>query len=97
MCACSPEDQLYPGLHQKKFGQLFEGGDSATLLCFGKTSPGVLCPALEPSAQEGHGTVGAGSEEGYKDDPRAGAPLLQGKTKSWGCSAWRREGCGKTL
>ena len=31
---------------------------------------------LEPSAQEGHGTVGAGPKEGYKNDPRAGAPLL---------------------
>jgi len=37
---------------------------------------GVLRSALEPSAQEGHGTVGAGPKEGYKDDPRAGAPLL---------------------
>jgi len=44
--------------------------------------------ALEPSAQEGHGTFGVGPKEGYKNDPRAGAPLL--------CSAWRREGCGET-
>ncbi|KAK4810947.1 hypothetical protein QYF61_013356 [Mycteria americana] len=29
MCACSPESQLYPGLHQKKRGQQVEGGDSA--------------------------------------------------------------------
>jgi len=26
--------------------------------------PGVLCPALEPSAQDRHGPVGAGPEEG---------------------------------
>jgi len=38
--------------------------------------PGVLHSALEPSAQEGHGTVGAGPKEGYKNDSRAGAPLL---------------------
>jgi len=25
MCTCSPEGQLYPGLHQKKCGQLKEG------------------------------------------------------------------------
>ena len=37
---------------------------------------GVLRSALEPSAQEGHGTVGAGPKKGYKNDPRAGAPLL---------------------
>ena len=45
-------------------------------LCSGETSPAVLCPALEPPAQEGHGCVGAVSKEGHKDDPRAGAPLL---------------------
>jgi len=41
-----------------------------------ETSPEVLRSVLEPSAQEGHGTVGAGPKEGYKNDPRAGAPLL---------------------
>jgi len=45
-------------------------------LCSDETSPGVLRSALEPSAQEGHGTVGAGPKEGYKNDPRAGTPLL---------------------
>jgi len=44
VCSHSPESQLYPGLHQKKRGQ--------QVLCSGKTSPGVLHPALEPSAQE---------------------------------------------
>ena len=38
--------------------------------------PGVLCPALGPSAQERHGPVGAGPEDGYEDDKRHGAPLL---------------------
>jgi len=61
--AGSPEDQPYPGLHQKQHGQQVEGGDSAPLLCCGETPLGVLCPALEPSAQERHGPVGVGPEE----------------------------------
>jgi len=32
MCARSPEDQPYPGLHQEKSSQQVEGGDSVPLL-----------------------------------------------------------------
>jgi len=66
MCAHSPENQLYPRLHQEKRGQHVTGGDSAPLLCSGETPRGVLPPALEPSAQERHGPVGAGPEEEHK-------------------------------
>jgi len=34
---------------------------------------------LEPSAQERHGPVVVGPEEGHKNGPRTGAPLLQGQ------------------
>jgi len=57
-------------------GQQVEGGDPAPLLLSGESSSGVLCPALEPLAQEGHGPAGAGPEEGHKNDQRAGTPLL---------------------
>jgi len=42
----------------------------------GETPSAVLRPALEPSAQEGHGPVGAGPEEGHKNDQIEGTPLL---------------------
>jgi len=73
MCTRNPEGQLHPGLHQKKHGQQVDAGDSASLPFSGKTPPGVLCPALEPSAQE---RPGAGPEESHKDDPRNRTPLL---------------------
>jgi len=66
MCARSPEGKPYPGLHQKQHGQQADGGDSAPLLHSGETPPGVLHPALEPSAQERHGHVGVGPEEATK-------------------------------
>ncbi|KAK4817941.1 hypothetical protein QYF61_002785 [Mycteria americana] len=75
-CASSPESQPYPGLHKKKHGQQVKGGDSVPLLCSGETPPGLLHPALEPSAQERHGPVGACLEEGHKNSQRDGTPLL---------------------
>jgi len=49
-------------------------GDSDSILPSGKTPFGVLHPALEPPAQER--PVGAGPEEGHKNDQRNGTPLL---------------------
>jgi len=62
----SPEGQTYPGLHEEKRGQQVEGDDSAPLLCSGEIPPRVLHPTLEPSAQERHGTIGAGPEKATK-------------------------------
>jgi len=59
-------------------------GDSAPLLHSGKSPPGVLRPALEPSEQERHGPVGAGPEEGHKNCQRDGAPVLRGKAERVG-------------
>jgi len=50
--------------------------DSAPLLSSGESPPGVLHPALEPSAQERHGPIGVGPKEGHRDDQRAGAHFL---------------------
>jgi len=37
--------------------QQVKGNDPASLLYTGETSPGVLCPDVESSVQEGHGSV----------------------------------------
>ena len=84
MCAHSPEGQPYPGLHQIKLCQQVKGGDSTPLLLSGESLPAVLRQALEPSAQDRHGSVGEGPEEGYKNDLQAGTPLLWGKAERVG-------------
>jgi len=82
MCAYSLESQLYPGLHQEKRGQQVEGGNSAHLLCSGETSPGVLRPALESPAQEGHGAERVGAvqpgEEKAVERPYSSLLVRQG-------------------
>ncbi|PKU46088.1 rna-directed dna polymerase from mobile element jockey- hypothetical protein [Limosa lapponica baueri] len=60
----------------KKCVQQVVGGDSTPVLRSRETPPGVRCPALESSTQEGHGPVGTSSAEGHENNQQAGAPLL---------------------
>ena len=46
------------------------------LLCAVEASPGVLHPNVESPVQERHGPVILHPEEGHKNDPRDGLPLL---------------------
>lgn len=59
-------------------------GNSPFVLRSGETPPAVLRPALGSSAQERHGPVGAGPEEGHKNEQRDGEPLLWGKAERVG-------------
>jgi len=67
----------YPGLHQKKRGQHVKGGDSTP----------------ESSAQERHGPVGEGPEEGHKNDQRVRTPHLWGKAERVGVIQPGEEKC----
>jgi len=48
-------------------------------LCSAANPPGFLCPALEPSAQERQGPVGAGLEKGHKkrSEERNTSPITE--------------------
>jgi len=62
-----------------------------------ETSPGALHPDGESSAQERHGSVGVHPEESRKKwfQGWSTSPVRTG-WESWGCSAWRREGLGRS-
>ena len=47
-----------------------KGDDSAPLLYSCESTPEVLHPVLGPPTQGGHGTLGAGPEEGNEDGQR---------------------------
>jgi len=64
-----PRKPTVPWLHQKKYGQQFEGNDPAPLLC-AEASPRVPHPAVESSVQEKQRPVGVRPEEGHKNDHR---------------------------
>ena len=81
LCPHCPESQPHPELHPKKRGQQGKGGYTASLLCSGETSAGVLRPDGESSAQERHEAVGVCPEEGHKNDPGDGTPLLWGQAE----------------
>ena len=94
VCTCSPQSQLYPGLHQKKCRKLRDV--FLLLLCSHENTPAVQYLALELPAHEGCRAFGAGPEEAAK--------MLRGlEHLSYGdmlselrCSSWRREGSGET-
>jgi len=93
MCPCSPENQLYPGLHQKKQGQQGKGGHPASLLCPGETSPGALCPNVEYRRDV----------DLLEHVQRNATEMIQGMEhlpkrtgwENWDCSSWRRESSGR--
>ena len=86
---------MYPGLHPKKHGQLVKAGDPSPLLCTGETSPELLCPDVESSAQERHGPTGACPEEGYKKDLRNGTLPYKDKLRAGAVQPGEEEALGR--
>jgi len=83
-CPHSPVSRVYPGLHQKTCGHQGEDDDPVPLLCADEDSPGVLHPDVDSSVQGRYGPVGACPQEGHKNEPRDGTPLLKGQNEGVG-------------
>lgn len=72
---------LYHELNQKRNAQQGGRSDFPSLFCLSKASSGVLGSGLRLPAPERCRAVGAGLEEGHKDNQRAGASLLRRKAE----------------
>ncbi|KAK4831333.1 hypothetical protein QYF61_016822 [Mycteria americana] len=97
MCARSPESQPYPGLHPEQRGQQGEGGDSALLLRSGET-PLQCCVQLGgPQHRKDMELLERVQRRPQKWSEGWNTSAVEKGWESWGCSAWRREGCGETL
>jgi len=72
-------------------------GDSAPLLRSGETTSEVLHPALEPSEQERHGSVGAGPEEATEMIRGLEHLSCEERLRELGLFTQSREGCREIL
>ena len=57
-----------------------------------EASPGALHPDVESSVQERHGAFRARPEQGHKNDPRDGTPLLQDRLRELGLCSMEKGG-----
>lgn len=90
MCAHSPVKPTLLWATSKAAWPAGQGGNSAPLLCFDGTPPGMLHPALESSAEDRDFLKQSRGEqwpEGWNTSPERGR----------GCSTWGRAGPRETL
>lgn len=92
MCNCSPENQLYPGLHPELHGQHSEERDAAPLLCLDS-----ICTALESSAQKGHRPLERVQRWATKMIREMEHLSKEKMLIERGCSVWKRKGSVDTL
>ena len=97
MCACSPEVQPYPGLHQGKRDLQIEGGGCPSTLLSCDPTRSTVYSSGAPNTRRTWSCWSRSrggpqrSSEGWSTSPeRTG-------WESWGFSSWRREGSKKTL
>jgi len=75
VCPGGQEGHQHPGLYQQWGGQQEQGGDRAPVLSTGEAAARVLCSALGPSLQEGHGGAGACPEKGSEAGEGSGEQI----------------------
>jgi len=90
------EGQLYPGLHQKRGGQLGEGDDCSLLLWPCETPSRVLCLAWGPSTERMQScwSVSRGRPQRWSNG--WGTSPMKRVWESWACSSGRRESSRET-
>ena len=69
--AMSPHSQLYPGMHQKKYGQQVKGDDLASMLCTPRSHLEYCFQVWSPQYRGDIDLL-----EHHKNDQRGGTPFL---------------------
>lgn len=85
----APLWQSIPDCFRKNTGSWSREADSLSLHRTGETTSGVPYPVLGCTVEERNGHIAASPAKGHKYEWRTGVYVIQGKTESSDCLAWK--------